>query len=443
MTFNIRHTQLPFNSVVLDSSSGAIPSGFTHYSVLFNKYPKGIPDLCTQPGGSIGSDSHSEISIGPSHDHDGSPSHFHNVGSDSPGGGGFTEGSGITVTSPSHKHTTVLNGTSPSVTVCAATFGHTHDSQSLEPENQTVKYIQESLHNIRSTVLPPCKIIWYSKNVSTVPSNFSIDSSLSNNRFYKGVPDACTSPGTQSGTNAHQHSSDSSAHTHSFCLPGHTHSKPSQSGGQSAGGSSGAGAGPRSTSHTHSTSPMTVTAAGATSGTTTSDAAHQHSCLTHLPLNRELLPIKTSTVSLRVKTLPVGSIVLWACNLSLIPTGWQVADGTNGTVDTLDRHARSVPNVCTNPGSGSGASSHQHSAETHIHTNAFPHTHVTGGTLAANTVTVNVDACNEPKSTGLHTHSLDTVSGGIQGNTISSGSHQHASTNNDPSTIRVAYIERI
>lgn len=442
MTFNIRHPQLPFNSVVLDSSTTtSVPSGFTHYSVLFNKYPKGIPDLCTQPGGAIGSNCHTEVCTGPSHNHTGASAHFHSVGSDSPGFGGNTEGSGINLANPTHTHTTVLNCTSPTVTVCAATFGHTHASQSLQPQNQTVKYIQESLHNIRSTVLPPCKIIWYSKNTCTVPSNFSIDSGLSNNRFYKGVPNACTSPGTQAGTNTHQHSSDSSAHTHTFCIPSHGHGKPATS-GSGGGASSAAGASPRVPSHTHSTSCMTICSATAC-GTTTCDAAHQHSCLTHLPLNRELLPIKTSTVSLRVKTLPVGSVVLWVCNLSLIPCGWQVADGTNSTICTLDRHARSVPNVCTNPGSGSGAASHQHSAETHIHTNAFPHTHVSSGTLPSECCTVNVDTCNEPFSVGNHTHAVNAATSGMTGDTTTSGSHQHASTNNDPSSIRVAYIERI
>ncbi len=205
MTFNIRQPQLPFNSVKLDKSTCSILPGFTHYSPLFNKYPKGLPDTCTQPGGSIGSNCHAEICAGPSHDHTGSSSHHHTVGSGNPSTTAVTEGSGVSLSGSTHKHTTTLCTTSPCVTVCAATYGHIHACQSSEPENQTVKYIQKSFHNMRSSVLPPCKIIWYSKNTCTVPTNYSIDSSLSNNRFYKEVPDASNCTGIQAVSNTHQH----------------------------------------------------------------------------------------------------------------------------------------------------------------------------------------------------------------------------------------------
>ena len=144
---------------------------------------------------------------------------------------------------------------------------------------------------------------------------------------------------------------------------------------------------------------------------------------------------------MRQRTLPIGSIVLWICNLSTIPGGWQVA---NGTVCTLDRYARPVPNACTNPGTGAGAASHQHAGATHFHTNIWLHTHTISGSSGAGCGSTSRQ-CQTPFQTiaASHTHGSASPSGVGTGNTLSSGCHQHTSVNNDPAAVRVAYIQRI
>jgi len=448
MTYNLRTSGIPPNAVIMDVSTNSLPKGYSHNASLFDVYPKGIPDVCTQPGGTLGSQNHVEACDATSHNHTGATAHTHGTVTSAAGSSGNASSPGG---SPhirdTHTHTWDPTSTSPTVTVCASAGTHTHDSQPLEPENETVRYIKKTTLGLRDSNIPPNKVIWYSKTIASLPSDFSIETGLTNNRFYKGVPDAGTDPGTQAGTNSHTHAANTTTHTHSFCLPSHGHGKP---GSVNAGGG-GVTTGPSAScihslaTHVHSLSPVTLGSTSA-SGTTTVDDSHSHDAgLTHLPLHRELLPIKKSIISLRNRKLPTGSIVLWLCNLNTIPAGFQVADGTNGTIDTLDRHIRAVPDDTTDPGTGAGSASHQHASQTHIHTTAFVHTHTITGSLPAvgggNAFRLASPGSVAARSTHVHTNPANTPQ--HIGTSLVSGSHQHASTNNDPSSLRVAYIESI
>jgi len=59
-------------------------------------------------------------------------------------------------------------------------------------------------------------------------------------------------------------------------------------------------------------------------------------------------------------SLPAGSIIMWSGTLSLIPEGWQLCDGTNGTPDLRGRFVMGVSSG-ENPGATGGASTHTHS----------------------------------------------------------------------------------
>lgn len=446
MTYNIRSPSIPDNSIVLDITSNVVPFGYSHESSLFDKYPKGIPNLCTQPGGTLGAHTHTEVSNSTSHTHTGPNPHNHGSvtsGTPSCAANQVACGSG---NSGCHTHNWTPACTAIAITIGSDNGVHTHDSQPLEPSNQTVRFLKKTSSSIRANNVPICKVVWYSKTIASVPANYSIETGLTNNRFFKGVPNACTAPGTQVGSNCHTHSNTVTTHTHTSSIASHTHTKPSCSGaGSTNTKSSGASAAnvPLNT-HTHSTSPITV-GSTALCGTTSVDTVHAHTGLSHLPLHRELLPIKTTTISLRNKRLPIGGILLWLCNLTKIPTGYQVANGTNGTVCTLDRHARAVPNACTSPGTGAGTASHQHAAQTHTHASPGAHTHTITGGLAAGTSSVTYlfsAGFFSPNLAHTHTSPANTscMAGGA---TSSSGSHQHTTTNNDPASVRVAYIERI
>ncbi len=296
---------------------------------------------------------------------------------------------------------------------------------------------------MRGGNLPIGKTIWYGETVASLTSLYTVECTLTNNRFYKGVPDACTGPGTQTGTNTHTHDSATQAHTHSYCIAAHTHGEPACTGGSNQNNRQGGNAICVSgINHVH---PITNTAGNTASscGTTTTDTAHTHAAVSHVPLHRELLPITSNNISIRKKSLPVGSILIWLCSLASIRSDFQVADGTNGTLCTLDRYARAVCGACTNPGTGAGLASHQHAAQTHTHNNPFPHTHTNSGNLAA------VAAC-QPRLTGgsqvagsPHVHAISAASGCDIGTTLAAGCHQHPARNNGPASTRVAYIERV
>jgi len=444
MSYNIRNPQLPSNAVLMDVANLTLPTGFAQYTPLFTKYPKGIPDLCTQPGGSIGANSHTEASTGPSHDHTATGCHNHLHRTVAAGGGTVAQQGGCSTSRRTHTHTTPLNCTNLTNTVCAASFSHTHDSQSIEPLNETIRFIQKAASfNLRDANLPLDKVIWYGRDVSTVPSSYSIDSSIVNNRFHKGVPDGCTGPLTQAGASTHQHSSEGT-HSHCYSLPSHTHGKPAQSATTSSSHRPNSGAQTvLSESHVHSLSGVTIGSAS-DSGTTATDGAHQHAAGCNIPLFRELLPIKTTKVAIRERTLPLGSILLWFCPLNTIPTGWQVADGTNGTLDTLDRYGRPVCGACTNPGTGGGAANHTHTAATHVHVNPFVHTHTATGNTGASCGTLLRQVGTPFQVSGIgHVHASVCPTDSGVGDTPTAGSHSHSSTINDPSALRVAYIQRI
>lgn len=447
MTYNIRSPSIPDNSIVLDITSNVVPFGYSHESSLFDKYPKGIPNLCTQPGGTLGAHTHTEVSNSTSHTHTGPNPHNHgNVSANTNACVPNQVACGSGVSGGCHTHTWFPACTAIAITIGSDNGVHTHDSQPLEPSNQTVRFLKKSSSSIRANNVPVCKVVWYSKTIASVPANYNIETGLTNNRFFKGVPNTCTAPGTQVGSNCHTHGNTVSTHTHTSSIASHTHTKPActSAGITNTKATGGSTADVPGSAHVHATTPITV---GSTSlcGTTSTDIVHAHTGLSHLPLHRELLPIKTTTISLRNKRLPIGGILLWLCNLTKIPTGYQVANGTNGTVCTLDRHVRAVPNACTSPGTGAGAASHQHAAQTHTHTSSGAHTHTVTGSVSAGTTKVAYSFQAGLFSTNFahaHTNPANT-SAMVSELSSSSGSHQHTTTNNDPASVRVAYIERI
>lgn len=66
--------------------------------------------------------------------------------------------------------------------------------------------------------------------------------------------------------------------------------------------------------------------------------------------------------------MDIGSIILWAKPAAQIPAGWQVADGTNGTLDLTDQFVRGA-DVDGDVGDqgGSNLQVHTFSAESHKH----------------------------------------------------------------------------
>ena len=124
--------------------------------------------------------------------------------------------------------------------------------------------------------------------------------------------------------------------------------------------------------------------------------------------------------------VPTGVITLWSGGV--VPDGWALCDGTNGTPNLLDRFvvgAGSIYGADTTGGSAdSVAVTHTHTASTN---NTGNHTHAVSGTAT---------------SAGNHAHSISTANGKgkyqgggysdncytskASGNTITTGAHTHS-----------------
>lgn len=119
--------------------------------------------------------------------------------------------------------------------------------------------------------------------------------------------------------------------------------------------------------------------------------------------------------------VPGGTVIMWSGALSEIPSGWQLCDGNNGTLDLSNRFVRGVADL-EDPGNTGGSVSHSHTfsdtissstsevgGHTHSYTEVPAHTHPVGaftGTLAA---------------VGSHTHTMDP--GSVSSS--SAGAHSH------------------
>jgi len=150
------------------------------------------------------------------------------------------------------------------------------------------------------------------------------------------------------------------------------------------------------TANTVSGTPgLNLTTTGVTAGTyggainvpqITVDTKGRVTNITSVPVNSTLNTLNIG--------MPIGTIALWSGALATVPDGWQIADGTNGTVDLRDRFVVGAGSLY-NPGTTGGSAdaiipSHTHTATststftgsalpTHSHGVTDPgHRHLTG-----------------------------------------------------------------
>lgn len=123
--------------------------------------------------------------------------------------------------------------------------------------------------------------------------------------------------------------------------------------------------------------------------------------------------------------IPVGLIGLWSGAVADIPQGWQLADGTNGTVDLRNSFIVGAGDTY-NPGDTGGADtvdiSHQHGDGT-LATDSDAHTHASGGYATD----------SDAHTHGAGGYATDTQSG--HDHSISwESSHDHGDTDGPSST---------
>lgn len=149
---------------------------------------------------------------------------------------------------------------------------------------------------------------------------------------------------------------------------------------------------------TFGTPGLNLTTTGVTAGTyggavsvpqITVDSKGRITNLSSIPVNSTL-----NTLNLGI---PVGTIAMWSGPLNTIPDGWQIADGTNGTIDLRNRFVVGAGNTYA-PGATGGSAdavvvSHSHTATS---TSTF-----TGSALDTHS-----HGITEPNSGQGHRHSV-------------------------------------
>jgi hypothetical protein len=145
---------------------------------------------------------------------------------------------------------------------------------------------------------------------------------------------------------------------------------------------------------TFGTPGLNLTTTGVTAGTyggavsvpqITVDAKGRITNLSSIPVNSTL-----NTLNLGI---PVGTIAMWSGPLNTVPDGWQIADGTNGTIDLRNRFVVGAGNTYAPGATGGSADSivpaHTHTAtSTSTFTGAALGTHSHGVTDNGHTHTV-------------------------------------------------------
>lgn len=153
-------------------------------------------------------------------------------------------------------------------------------------------------------------------------------------------------------------------------------------------------------------------------------------------------------------TIPIGGIVLWSGSVATVPTGWNLCDGTNGTVDLRDRFVVGAGSTYSVGGTG-GATTHTHTtgnvtltiaqipSHTHQYSDIF-HTE-----RSAHTPFPNPYVFPAPVIGSSDTDFDNDRGSQISRTTDSSGTggpHNHGATSSDsslPPYYALAYIQRI
>lgn len=138
--------------------------------------------------------------------------------------------------------------------------------------------------------------------------------------------------------------------------------------------------------------------------------------------------------------LPVGAIVMWYKSLALIPSGWAVCNGSNGTPDLQGRFVRGVSSD-TDVNKVFGAEEHEHSNS--VAQAADDHIHDVAGSLTGTVTTGRMSelAAAPRAATKTHTHPFDL-------DLPSSGTHTHPTSNttaadNLPPFVQVYFIMKV
>jgi hypothetical protein len=443
-SLNPRSNILPLNSIIIVPDTTAItPEGFTAFNCINGKFIKSTPTAPTNPNVCTGSSTHT---------HSGSGAHTHTgacLGHTHTGTAGGTNPNGVTVpdansgaSSPSHSHTYTSATGTPTITVGCSPGAHNHCAKTNDQAYRTVALFKKTESSI------PLRRRLLSENIMLYNIKSTINPKLTKDTgFNCKIPYACTTTGCNVGTNCHTHSS--CTHQHCLNVASHSHTMSSVGGGS---GTIGVRSGPAPASgpkspaaHTHAAGG-TLAAVNPCNVCSTASSTHTHGNQSHVIAYKTVNFAYVNLLKLRESGVPPCVMFNWVCNVACIPTGFQVADGTNCTFNMLDKYPRSS---CT-PGCTGGSNTHTHASDDGCHTHGnttVPHTHTGSGNTATSPESGIWQQCANPATasgTG-HSHPI----GSSTSNTLSvaltgtAGSHTHDAQNHEPPGKTLAFVQKI
>ena len=427
---------LPKLSIMMLTNVSNIPADLTQETSLNGKYLKGIPTALTNPDADIGNATHTHVS-------DGDHSHVGTVASHSHGGLSSAGPNTNSNTTPLGfiapiSHTHGLSTDSKAVAEASDDGTHTHNAFTNDLEHRTITFYKKTntVTRMSRKSLPIGTTFFYSKT-GTLEGLTQLTSYI--NKHIKGD----ITPGTNAGSNLHQH--DNQNHNHPVDISDHDHVVSfGGTGSQSTSGSSG-GAPQANGGHSHTSGTAIATNKTSTPITSGNSAGHTHDDISHEPSFKTLQLMQVNSVKMSNVGVPKNYIFLWLDVVSLIVAGWQVSDGTNNTIDMLDKY----PKGDSTPDNIGGSDTHTHSLDSvnHSHTGAsIGHSHSGSGSSGTNTSCANRNSQSLNTAPCSHSHSPSTINDqASQAITVvsSASNHDHGAQNSEPEAKTVAFMERI
>jgi len=294
-SFSLRRPHVPLNALVLWTKNNClIPNDYTADATLINEYLKGVPNACASPLCASSCNSHTHATPG-NHTHTLTvASHTHTV----PGTWGAGAARGLvfgltTLLAAGHTHSIGISVTSIGGNNTSGSAGHTHTTSSLELSRVEVNYIQKTSINLRKRGVAKDASVMFLGLLACIPSEYLLmDGTTCTlnilDRFIKGIPTACTNPGSTTGSSSHTHTD---GHTHSSVSVTHVHAGTGSSGGGTGAGCQNPnqpGSPVAATGHTHpfSSTDCKSQAASLNSG------CHTHASVDHKPSTKEVAIIQ-------------------------------------------------------------------------------------------------------------------------------------------------------
>lgn len=130
---------------------------------------------------------------------------------------------------------------------------------------------------------------------------------------------------------------------------------------------------------------------------------------------------------------PIGTVIFW--ENTTIPSGWQVCDGTNGTLNLVSKFPCGA-SIDGDLGTGGGATTHTHS--TSVTDNRLAHNHggsISGSVGGGSGIDQTIGSGENPASTD-HSHGVSATIG-------TANQHAHAVGTTGSTSSMPRYISRV